>query len=30
MKLEVRNLDTGSTMTLHASYFTSPEDFSTK
>ena len=30
MKLEVRNRDTGSTKTLHASYFTSPGYFSTK
>jgi hypothetical protein len=30
MKLEVRNLDTGITKTLDASYFTSPGYFSTK
>ena len=30
MKLEVRNLDTSSSKTLHASYFTSPGYFSTK
>ena len=30
MKLEVRNLDTGKTKVLHASYFTAPGYFSTK